>query len=150
MKNESILDRITFDTIGEMWKSVPQTLVFDFGEAKNRPLRHSTVKITVSFWEIISRKSAILHWTNELSTLLLQLIDFRFAKQMSDERTFTICGMADFLAPEIILGQGHGLASDWCSLSWFPLVFLKPRMSKSRNMDTLEVVFVVQLHTCGN
>lgn len=43
----------------------------------------------------------------------LQLVDFRFAKQMSDERTFTVCGMADFLAPEIIQGQGHGLASDW-------------------------------------
>ncbi|KAG0616355.1 hypothetical protein M758_5G108200 [Ceratodon purpureus] len=43
----------------------------------------------------------------------LQLVDFRFAKQMNDEHTFTVCGMADFLAPEIIQGQGHGLASDW-------------------------------------
>ncbi|CAM6004070.1 unnamed protein product, partial [Sphagnum balticum] len=43
----------------------------------------------------------------------LQLVDFRFAKEMSNERTFTICGMADFLAPEIIKGQGHGLAADW-------------------------------------
>ncbi|KAG0576965.1 hypothetical protein KC19_5G121600 [Ceratodon purpureus] len=43
----------------------------------------------------------------------LQLIDFRFAKQMNDERTFTVCGMADFLAPEIVQGRGHGLASDW-------------------------------------
>lgn len=33
---------------------------------------------------------------------------------MSNERTFTITGMADFLAPEIIQGQGHSLASDWC------------------------------------
>uniref|UniRef100_A0A7I4CQ98 cGMP-dependent protein kinase n=1 Tax=Physcomitrium patens TaxID=3218 RepID=A0A7I4CQ98_PHYPA len=44
----------------------------------------------------------------------LQLIDFRFSKKMSDERTFTVCGMADFLAPEVIQGLGHGLASDWC------------------------------------
>jgi hypothetical protein len=43
-----------------------------------------------------------------------QLADFRFAEQMSDEQSFSICGMADFLAPEIIKGQGHGLASDWC------------------------------------
>jgi serine/threonine protein kinase len=43
----------------------------------------------------------------------LQLVDFRFAKEMSNERTFTICGMADFLAPEIIKGQGHSLAADW-------------------------------------
>lgn len=43
----------------------------------------------------------------------LQLVDFRFAKKLSNERTFTICGMADFLAPEIIKGQGHGFAADW-------------------------------------
>jgi serine/threonine protein kinase len=44
----------------------------------------------------------------------VKLADFRFAEQMSDEQSFSICGMADFLAPEIIKGQGHGLASDWC------------------------------------
>jgi serine/threonine protein kinase len=48
----------------------------------------------------------------------LQLVDFRFAKEMSNERTFTICGMADFLAPEIIKGQGHSLAADWYALSY--------------------------------
>jgi serine/threonine protein kinase len=42
-----------------------------------------------------------------------QLVDFRFAKKLSNERTLTICGMADFLAPEIIKGQGHGFAADW-------------------------------------
>jgi cGMP-dependent protein kinase 2 len=36
---------------------------------------------------------------------------------MSNERTFTITGMADFLAPEIIQGQGHSLASDWCVIA---------------------------------
>ncbi|KAJ7549507.1 hypothetical protein O6H91_07G056700 [Diphasiastrum complanatum] len=46
----------------------------------------------------------------------LQLVDFRFAKKLSDERTFTICGMADFLAPEVVRGQGHGLAADWWAL----------------------------------
>eukprot|EP01018_Ginkgo_biloba_P033871 Gb_14360 [translate_table: standard] len=46
----------------------------------------------------------------------LQLVDFRFAKKLSDERTFTICGMADYLAPEIIQGKGHGLSADWWAL----------------------------------
>ena len=46
-------------------------------------------------------------------SLLWQLVDFRFAKKLSNERTLTICGMADFLAPEIIKGQGHGFAADW-------------------------------------
>lgn len=63
--------------------------------------------------ELMFRRLVVTgHW---LATMLWwQLIDFRFAKQMSNERTFTITGMADFLAPEIIQGQGHSLASDWC------------------------------------
>lgn len=50
---------------------------------------------------------------HNLALPILQLVDFRFAKKLSNERTFTICGMADFLAPEIIKGQGHGFAADW-------------------------------------
>lgn len=43
----------------------------------------------------------------------MQLIDFRYGKKLMGERTFTICGAADYLAPEIIQGQGHGFAIDW-------------------------------------
>ncbi|KAL9242331.1 hypothetical protein vseg_016343 [Gypsophila vaccaria] len=46
----------------------------------------------------------------------IQFVDFRFGKKLADERTFTICGMADSLAPEIVLGKGHGLSADWWSL----------------------------------
>lgn len=46
----------------------------------------------------------------------LQLVDFRFGKKLSGERTFTICGMSDYLAPEIVQGKGHGLPADWWSL----------------------------------
>ncbi|XP_024528984.1 protein phosphatase 2C and cyclic nucleotide-binding/kinase domain-containing protein isoform X1 [Selaginella moellendorffii] len=46
----------------------------------------------------------------------LQLADFRFGKKLLDERAYTICGMADFLAPEIIRGQGHGFGADWWAL----------------------------------
>lgn len=46
----------------------------------------------------------------------LQFVDFRFAKKLSDDRTYTICGMADSLAPEIVLGKGHGLSADWWGL----------------------------------
>lgn len=43
-------------------------------------------------------------------------MEFRFSKKIPselDERTFTICGMADSLAPEIVQGKGHGFAADW-------------------------------------
>lgn len=45
--------------------------------------------------------------------MAVQLVDFRFAKRLEEGRTFTICGMADFLAPEVIQGQGHDQGADW-------------------------------------
>ncbi|KAK6944938.1 PPM-type phosphatase-like domain, partial [Dillenia turbinata] len=46
----------------------------------------------------------------------IQLVDFRFGKKLFDGRTFTLCGMADSLAPEIVQGKGHGLPVDWWAL----------------------------------
>lgn len=51
-------------------------------------------------------------------------MDFRFAKKLYDgsQRTFTICGMADSLAPEIVQGKGHGFAADWCNAAFVSLL----------------------------
>ncbi|KAM7259538.1 hypothetical protein ACFE04_015279 [Oxalis oulophora] len=46
----------------------------------------------------------------------IQLVDFRFGKKLSGERTFTLCGMTDSLAPEIVQGRGHHFSSDWWAL----------------------------------
>ena len=42
----------------------------------------------------------------------VKLVDFGFAKQL-DDRTFTLCGTPEYLAPEIISNVGHELAVDW-------------------------------------
>jgi len=42
----------------------------------------------------------------------LKLIDFGFAKELSD-KTFTLCGTPEYLAPEIILNKGHSFGADW-------------------------------------
>jgi cGMP-dependent protein kinase len=45
----------------------------------------------------------------------IKIADFGFAKVCKD-RTYTLCGTPDYLAPEVIFGQGHGKGVDWWTL----------------------------------
>ena len=45
----------------------------------------------------------------------LKLTDFGFAKNVTD-KTWTMCGTPEYIAPEIIRGKGHGKGVDWWSL----------------------------------
>lgn len=45
----------------------------------------------------------------------LKLTDFGFAKVI-ENRTYTLCGTPEYLAPEILLQKGHGKPVDWWCL----------------------------------
>ena len=45
----------------------------------------------------------------------LKVVDFGFAKLIKD-RTWTLCGTPEYLAPEIIRSKGHGKGVDWWAL----------------------------------
>ena len=56
----------------------------------------------------------------------LKIADFGFAKQVEFDRTYTLCGTPEYLAPEIIQSKGHGKAVDWWTLGVVSLLCLFP------------------------
>jgi len=49
----------------------------------------------------------------------IKITDFGFAKKIGNSsmaRTWTLCGTPDYLAPEVVGGDGHGKAVDWWTL----------------------------------
>lgn len=45
----------------------------------------------------------------------IRITDFGFAKKIED-KSYTLCGTPEYLAPEIIMGQGHNHSVDWWAL----------------------------------
>ena len=45
----------------------------------------------------------------------LKLTDFGFAKVVVN-RTYTLCGTPEYIAPEILLNKGHGKPVDWWAM----------------------------------
>lgn len=46
----------------------------------------------------------------------IKLIDFGLAQPLANDKTYTLCGTPQYMAPEILLRKGYGLAADWWAL----------------------------------
>ena len=68
----------------------------------------------------------------------VKIVDFGFAKKMCpNEKTWTFCGTPDYMAPEIVMNQGHGFGADLWSLGIlvFELLCGRPPFSAKDPMD---------------
>lgn len=86
----------------------------------NTILRFYAATVTLCF-EYLHSKNIIFRDLKPENLLIgndgyLKLTDFGFAKILNEGRTFTICGTPEYIAPEVILNQGHGKAVDWWTL----------------------------------
>lgn len=45
----------------------------------------------------------------------LKITDFGFCKLLKTNRTYTLCGTPEYIAPEIVLNKGYGQSVDWWS-----------------------------------
>jgi len=86
------------------------------------PLEKATIyaaQVTSAFAYLHARR--IAHRDLKPENLLfdregcLKLVDFGFAKVITD-RTWTLCGTPEYLAPEIISNRGHNCGVDWWTL----------------------------------
>ena len=104
---------------GELMKLLSDMQRFDSNLS-----RFFAAQIVLAF-EYLHKKDLIYRDLKPENILLLnngyiKLTDFGFIKRLKPwERTYTLCGTPEYMAPEVIMNTGHGAAADWYTMGIF-------------------------------
>jgi serine/threonine protein kinase len=74
----------------------------------------------------------------------VKLVDFGLAKELHSGKTWTLCGTPDYLAPEVILNQGHDIAVDYWALGIliYEMVYGAPPFYAQDPMKVYEKILI--------
>lgn len=82
--------------------------------------RFFSASVLLAFCDLHERKIAYRDLKPENLVMdsngFLKLVDFGLAKKVDSGKTWTLCGTPDYLAPEVILNEGHDWAVDYWAL----------------------------------
>ena len=80
----------------------------------------AAASVMLAFCQIHSKKIAYRDLKPENLVMdadgYLKVVDFGLAKKLVGGKTWTLCGTPDYLAPEVILNEGHDWAVDYWAL----------------------------------
>ncbi|CAK82993.1 unnamed protein product (macronuclear) [Paramecium tetraurelia] len=98
------------------------TYLRNAGTVQNEEAQFYSAQV-VSMFEYLHTKNIVYRDLKPENLLVqpdgyLKLTDFGFAKVVED-RTYTLCGTPEYLAPEILLNKGHSKPVDWWCLGIF-------------------------------
>lgn len=100
---------------GELFRSLRRD-----GQFPEATSRFYAASVILAFCQIHSKKIAYRDLKPENLVMdaegYLKIVDFGLAKKLEGGKTWTLCGTPDYLAPEVILNEGHDWAVDYWEL----------------------------------